>query len=161
MTGLLSNAGRSFLRAFAGTLLVFIPGVLAAPNLGATRGLALAATVASLAAGLKAIQVFIPSLSFASLVGNSFFSSLLDSFARAFLGSFTTLMIGLLGAPEFSASKSAIVAALVAAVTTGIRGVQGLATSSEEPSAGSGFEVADRAAMSENAQQRGVTSATL
>ncbi len=152
MTGLLSNAGRSFLRAFAGSLLVFIPGVLAAPNLGAVRGLALAATVASLAAGLKAVQVFVPALSFASLVKSQFYASLLDSFMRAFLAALFTLLIGLLDAPEFALSKSALIAVIVGAVTAGVRAIQGLATSSENPSAGSGFEVNDRAPLGDNVQ---------
>ncbi len=152
ITGLLSNAGRSFLRAFAGSLLVFIPGVLAAPNLGATRGLALAALVASLAAWLKAVQVFVPALSFASLVKSVFYASLLDSFSRAFLSSFVVLLVGLLESPEFGLSKSALIALVVGAVTAGIRAIQGLATTSEEPSGGSGFEVADRAALGNNVE---------
>lgn len=152
MTGLLSNAGRSFLRAFAGSLLVFLPGVLAAPNLNAVRGLALAATVASIAAGIKSVQVFIPALSFSSLVSSAFLGSLLDSFARAFLGTFSTLLLGLLSAPDFSPSKSALVAVIVGSVTAGTRALQGLSTTSESPSNGSGFEVNDRAPLGDNVE---------
>jgi hypothetical protein len=46
------------------------------------------------------------------------------SFVRAFAASLLTFGVGLANAPEWSFSKSAAVAALVAAVTAGFRAVQ-------------------------------------
>lgn len=142
MTGLLSNAGRSFLRAFIGSLLVLLPGVLAAPNFDGMQGLGLAALISSVAAGLKAIQVFVPQLSFQSLV-DGFAGALLDSFARAFLGAFFVLAPGVLEAPNFAEGKALFVAAIIAAVTAGVRALQGFFTAGE-PVGEAGFDVPDR-----------------
>lgn len=138
MRHLLSEAGRSFLRAFAGSLLILLPGVLAAPDMGQVLGLATAAVIASLVAGFKAIQVFVPQLSFSAYV-DGLAGALLDSFSRAFLASFLVLLEGVLAAPDFDAGKSLFVAALIAAVTAGVRAVQGLFTSGEEPAPNTGF----------------------
>jgi hypothetical protein len=43
MLHLLSEAGRSFLRAFGGAMLILLPGVLAAPNLDQAKGIGVAA----------------------------------------------------------------------------------------------------------------------
>jgi hypothetical protein len=142
MTGLLSNAGRSFLRPFIGSLLVLLPGVLAAPDTGTMTGLALAALIASVAAGLKAVQVFVPQLSFQSLLPG-FSGTLLDSFVRAFLGAFLVLAPGVLDAPNLAEGRALFTAAIVAAVTAGVRALQGFFTQGE-PVGNSGFDVADR-----------------
>jgi len=138
MRHLLSEAGRSFLRAFAGSLLILLPGVLAAPDMNQVLGLATAAIISSVVAGLKAIQVFVPQLSFSAYLPG-LKGALLDSFARAFLGSFVVLLQGVLASPDFDTGKAALIAALIAAVTAGIRAVQGLFTSGEEPAPNSGF----------------------
>ena len=54
MLHLLSEAGRSFARAFGGALIVLLPGILAAPNLDGAIGLGIAALIAALTMGLKA-----------------------------------------------------------------------------------------------------------
>jgi hypothetical protein len=138
MLHLLSEAGRSFLRAFGGSLLILLPGVLSSPDFGTTRGLAVAALIASVTAGLKAIQVFVPRLSFASVIHNAYYV-VADSFARAFLGTFITLVIGLLSAPEFHVTRAALIAVLVGAVTAGIRAIQGFLSNGDVPSPPTGF----------------------
>lgn len=131
MLNVLSEAGRSFLRAFIGSMLILLPGVLAAPNLDEAFGLGVAALIASIAAGIKVIQVFVPQLSFASLVPPGV-GLLLDSFARAFLASLLVLVPGVLNAPNLSEGKALAVAALIAAVTAGVRALQGV-LSPEDP----------------------------
>lgn len=138
MLHLLSEAGRSFLRAFIGALLIFIPGVLAAPDLNAMVGLATAAMIASVAAGLKAVQVFVPQLSFASVMDSQYYV-LLDSFARAFLATFLVMVVDLLSQPNPDLQRSAIIGVLVAAVTAGVRALQGFLSQGERPAPQSGF----------------------
>lgn len=142
MHALLSAAGRSFLRAFVASIIVLGPGILAAPNLDGAVTLGIAAVVASIAAGLKAIQVFLPQVSFVPYV-KAPFGDWLDSFARAFLAAFVTALIGILAMPDFGAWKSAAIAALTGAIAAGIRAVQGLFTPGEKPASAVGLVAAD------------------
>jgi len=52
------KVGLSFVRAFAASLIVLLPGILAAPDLSAAKGLAVAALIAAVTAGIRAIQHF-------------------------------------------------------------------------------------------------------
>lgn len=140
MSTLLSEAGRSFLRAFGGSLVVLLPGILSAPTLHGVAALGIAAIIASLAAGLKAIQVFVPQLSFKSIKQLGAYYVYADSFARAFIAAFITAVVGILVMPTFSVSTSLIIAVVVGAVTAGIRAVQGLLTPGEVPSPQSGIK---------------------
>ena len=142
MGKLLSEAGRSFLRAFAGSLIVFAPGILSAPTLEGAKLLAFSALIASVVAGLKAIQVFVPRLSFKSWLASTRFAAYYvyaDSFVRAFVG---TLLVGLIGwfsLPSFTFDKSLIVGIIVAAVVAAIRAVQGFLSKGEHPAPSKGF----------------------
>lgn len=142
MLELLSEAGRSFLRAFVGSLLILVPGVLAAPDLGGMKALGVAALISSVAAGLKALQVFVPRLSFAELVGEKY-GVFVDSAARAFLGSLLVLLPGVLDAPNLSESKALLIAAIIAAVTSAVRALQGLFTPGDFPAPNTGLSVQD------------------
>ena len=137
MKTLLEKAGLSALRAFIGSIIIFAPGVLAAPDLSQAYLLGVAALVASIAAALKALQVFAPQISFASILPQPT-AAWVDSFTRAFVGTLLTLSIGILNAPDFHIGKAAIVAVLVGAVTAGIRALQGLFTKGEAPAPGTG-----------------------
>jgi hypothetical protein len=143
MFTLLSEAGRSFLRAFGGSLLILLPGVLTSPNLDGAFALAVSALIASIAAGLKAIQVFIPRLSFKSLLAGTRFAlyyTVLDSFVRAFLASLITTLLGVWFAPDFVFSKAALVSLLIGAVTAAIRVVQGAGTRGDVPAPAKGVQ---------------------
>lgn len=139
MKNLLSEAGRSFLRAFIASLIVLVPGLLAAPSLSQIPALAWAASIASVIAGMKAVQVFVPRLSvgfwLTKVLGsaNGPYVSLEDSFIRAFVGTFITLSLGVLAAHSFTEAKSLGIAAVVGAVTAGIRAVEGFFTKGEVP----------------------------
>lgn len=139
MRGLLSAAGRSFLRAFVASVLVLAPGVLAAPNLDQSKALGVAALIASISAALKAIQVFIPQLS----LPFGAYSEIANSFARAFIAAFVVAFVGVLDAPELDFSKAAITAVIVGALTAAIRAVQGAFTPGDFPAPQQGFAVAE------------------
>lgn len=147
MLHLLSEAGRSFLRAFGASLLIFLPGVLVAPNLATATGLAVGALVAALAAGFKAVQVFVPQLSFKSVFPAKYstYALWVDSFARAFLSTFLVMITsGLYAidvhALDLSTFKTLLVSILVGAVAAGFRVVQGLLTKGSLPAPQKGLE---------------------
>lgn len=132
MTDLLQKAGTSFIRAFGVSFLFFATGILSAPNGQAAWALSVAALAASIAAGLRAVQVFVPSLTFASFVSQPL-AAWLDSFFRAAIAAFLVTITGWLAAPDLSTWKSVVLAASIGAVTAGVRALQGLLTKGEKP----------------------------
>jgi hypothetical protein len=135
---LLGEAGRSFLRAFVASIVILAPGVLAAPNLNQSFALGVAALMASVAAGVKVLQVFIPQLSFTAYVGSSV-GPFVDSFARAFIGALVISLPGVLNAPDLSTGRSLGLASIIGAATAGIRALQGLLTKGEGPAPATGI----------------------
>lgn len=133
MNKLLFAAMTSFGRVFGVTFLFAVTGILSAPNQDTAVALSWAALVASLVAGLRALQVFVPSVSFAKVMDQPY-AAWVDSFARAFLGVFITLLTGWLAAPDWSTWKSGLTAVLIGAVTAGVRALQGLVTPGDVPS---------------------------
>lgn len=132
MKNLLRDAGRAALKAFVVTFLTFAGGLLAATNLKEFAALAVAGLVASGVAALKALQVFVPSLSFASVVSQPF-ASWLDAFTIAFLSSFFVLVQGVSDAPDYEAMKAVVVGALIGALQAAFRALEGLFTQGETP----------------------------
>lgn len=135
---LFKRAALSFVRAFAASILVLAPGILAAPNLDAAYGLGVAGLIASFTAAIAAIQVFVPQITWGHIAG--VYGRYLDSFTRAFLGSLLVLGIGVLNSPNLHAARAAGVAALVGAFAAGLKALQELATKgtlTSEPSLGS------------------------
>jgi hypothetical protein len=119
----LGKAGRAFLRAFLAAALTYSTGVLAAPNLNQAYALGVAALAASVAAGLAAVQAYVPALTFKGT-----YAELLNSFTRAALAAFLVSVIGILNAPDLSVGKSAIVGVVIGAISAGLRALQGAAT---------------------------------
>lgn len=113
---LLEKAGASFLRAFVVAVMVYVPGVLNAPNTSAAWALSIAAVYASLAAGLRAIQVLVPQLT----TGNA----IVDSFLRAFLGTLIASTAALLAVPDASVTKAALLGLLIGGLTAAVRAIQ-------------------------------------
>lgn len=138
MTQLLERAGSAFLRAFLVTFVFAVTGILSAPNQQAAVALSWAALAASIVAGLRALQVFIPQLTFAHFIAQPY-AAWVDSFVRAFLGTFITMWAGWLAAPDLSTWKSAVLAIVIGAVTAGVRAIQGLLTKGEDPGPDQGF----------------------
>jgi hypothetical protein len=137
VSALLAAAGRAFLRAFIGSFVTLLLGVLAAPNLDQAYGVGVAALIASVAAGIRAIQEFVPQLSLSGWIPNVY-ASWADAFLRAFVGSLVVTLPGVLDAPDFSTGKALAVAAVIGALTTAVRVIQGLLTPTETPVTGAG-----------------------
>lgn len=138
MTKVLERAGASFLRVFGTSVLFFAPGILNAPDKGTAISLGVAAFAGSVAAGLRAVQEFVPQISWKSLVAGTP-GALLDSFTRAFVGVFIAAETAWLTGLDLSGWKSAGIAAVVAAATAGVRAIQGLLTGGESPAPGAGL----------------------
>ena len=137
MTGLLYAAGTSFLRAFGAAIIVYATGILAAPNKSVAISLSIAALLGSLAAGLRALQVFVPGITFATSVRQPV-AAWLDAFVRAFLATLLVSLTGWLASPDFSTWRSAGLALIVGAGAAGFRALQGLLTSGEQPAPATG-----------------------
>lgn len=58
------------------------------------------------------------------MTAQTFAKKVLFSFVRAFLGAFLVLVPGVLAAPNWTAGKAALVAAVVASATAGVRALQ-------------------------------------
>lgn len=129
---LLSAAGRAFIAAFAVSVVTLSTGILAAPNLNEAYALGVAALFASVAAGVKVLQEFVPQLRFGSYIQQPF-GAYLDAFVQAGLGAFLVSLVGVLNAPDLATAKSLIVAAVVGALMAGFRALQGLVTPGELP----------------------------
>lgn len=134
---LLSSAGRAFIGAFVVSALTLSTGVLAAPNLNQAYALGVAALFASVAAGVKVLQEFVPQLSFGSLLSQPY-AAYADAFLQAGLGAFLISLVGVLNAPDLATAKSLVTGATVGALMAGFRAVQGLLTPGEFPAPGFG-----------------------
>lgn len=139
MKKLLYAAGTSFLRSFGATFIMWAPGILAATNASAGVSLSIAGLVASLAAGFRAVQVFVPQLSFASVIPNRIAAAWADAFTRAALASFLVSITGWLEAPDYHGWRAAGVAAVTGAFAMGFRALQGLLSKDEGPNVGKGL----------------------
>ena len=139
MTSVLEHAGLSFLRAFGASALTYSFGILAAPNLDQARLLATAAVVGSLAAGIRALQTFIPALSLARYL-NPPIGEYADSFGRAFLAALVASLGGINAVPDLGTGKALVTAAIVGALAAGIKALQGSLTKGEPPAPAHGYE---------------------
>jgi hypothetical protein len=138
MTGVLSAAGRAFLRAFVGSMLVLLPGVLAAPNLNEFRGAGIAALIASLTAAFKVLEVFVPQLSVPGKYG-----PILTSGLQAGVSAFIVFFPGVYSAPDLNGLKAALTALLVGVATAIARALQGGFTQGEFPAPARGMTAAE------------------
>jgi hypothetical protein len=132
MNKLLFAAMTAFGRAFLVTFLLAATGILSAPDQTTAVALSLAAFVASIVAGLRALQVFIPQISFKPFLPDPI-GAWVDAFVLAFLASFVTLLTGWLAAPDWSTWRSALTAMVVGALTAAVRALQGLVTNGDRP----------------------------
>jgi hypothetical protein len=78
---------------------------------------------ASVAAGLAAIQTFVPQLTFRYWIGDPA-GRYVDAFVHGFLGAFITALIGILNEPSLATWKSAVIGLIVGAITAGLQGVE-------------------------------------
>ena len=137
MEALLSASGRTFLRVFAASLVVYSTGLLDAPSLSRLVLVGVAALLGSLAAAVASLQQYIPQLTFTEWVGVTY-GKYLDAFTHGFLAALLVAVVGILGAPDLHTARALGAAAVVGAVNAGVRAVQALFTAAEQPLPGFG-----------------------
>jgi hypothetical protein len=137
MDHVLGEAGRAFVKAFASAVLIVAIGVSQQATLHDAVAVGIAGVMAAIAAGLAAVQVFVPRLSVRAYIAG-LAGAAVDSFLHAFLGSFIVAVAGIFQEPNYSAWHALVIAALIGAVNAGLRAVQGLATLGEKPDPTSG-----------------------
>lgn len=125
MHALLSAAGRAFWRVFVAALITLAPGILAAPDLHSAVLVGVAALMASIAAGLRALQAYIPKLSFDTYVGPAL-GRYLDAFAQALLGALVVSIPALLNYPDQGNWDALYTGLIVAGLAALARAVQAL-----------------------------------
>jgi hypothetical protein len=138
MTPLLSAAGRAFARAFGAALIVYAIGALAAPSLDNIKLIGVAALLGCIAAGLRAVQAYVPQIAFAHYLPAPY-GAWVDAFLHGFLASLLVTLPGAFGAPDIGTVKSLAIAALLGALTAGLHAVQSFATPGERPTIGGGL----------------------
>lgn len=132
MRTLFSAIARTFLRVFFAAVVVYAAGVLYAPDLNTAKTLAIAGLLAAIAAGLRAVTVYVPSISIAHYVGNPW-GALADAFLHAFLAALLANWIDLLTTPHYHGTRDILVAIVVGVVGALTRALQGLLTTGESP----------------------------
>lgn len=128
MKALLSAMGRTFLRDFGASLIILIPGILAAPNFNEAYALAVAAIIASISAGIRAIQAYVPQLYIPGVYG-----TIATAVLRSFVAGFLVMALGVLSSPNFAEAKSAFAAGLIAVISGVFVVLQRFLTPSEDP----------------------------
>lgn len=118
------DAGTAFLKAFGVVALAAAIGLLSLPTYNDVGALALAGFCAALAAGLAALQTFVPALSLRRWLVEPW-GSAADAGLHAGLATFLTLAAGWLNAPDFSAWHAFVVGLVVAIANAVLRAVQG------------------------------------
>lgn len=133
----LAAAGRRFLHAAAAAFLVFILGLLAAPDLiaDAVRTYGVVFLIAIAAAALKFIAEIIPFVSVANYVPDRYrvYAAWVDAFIQAAVGSFVVNAPGIFDAPDLKTAGAIAVAVAIGAITAGVRALEGLLTPAERP----------------------------
>jgi hypothetical protein len=127
MRTLFADASRAFVREWLASILILLPGVLAAPNLNQAVALGIAALIASIAAGAKTLQAFVPLLTFAKILPQPY-AAWADAFTRGFLAAFLVSVYGISSMPDLSGWRSVAVGILVGAVSAGARALEATIT---------------------------------
>lgn len=116
MRVILSAMGRAFLRDGLVALLIFGAGIWAAPNLDQRYAIAVAASYAALAAGFRAVRVFVPQLSEAvarALHVPVAYAEVVITGISTFLSGLIVGLTGFFEAPDFATGKAAFIAAMI------------------------------------------------
>jgi hypothetical protein len=127
-----SAVARMFLRVFIAAVVVYLIGVLEAPDLNTARSIAIAGLVAGAAAVLRFATVYIPKITVAHWIGDPW-GSLADSFIHAFLAALIVNALDWLKVPHFHGWRDLWVAIIVGVAGAAVRAVQGLFTTGEFP----------------------------
>jgi len=132
---ILAGAGRRFLHTAAAAFIVFILGLLAAPDLigDNLRIYGLAFLIALGAAALKFIAEVAPFVSVSHYVPEKYkvYAAWVDAFLQAGIASFVVNAPGVFNAPNLKTAGALAVGVLIGALTAGVRAIEGLLTPSE------------------------------
>lgn len=137
MKDILAAAGRRFLHATVAGFVVFVLGLLAAPDLiwDNVRIYGVVFLIAIGAAALKFIAEVAPFLSVANYVPDKYrvYAAWLDAFLQAGIASFVVNAPGIFNAPDLKTAGAVAVGVLVGALTAAARATEGLLTRAERP----------------------------
>jgi hypothetical protein len=133
-----SSAARAFAIAFGSSALILAGPVLDAADVKTAVALGIAALIASIAAGVKALQEYIPQISVGSYVKQPF-GAWIDAFLQGGIGAFAVLLFNWLSAGDVTDWKNWIAAAAIGALQAGLRALQGAVTKGEDPAPATGF----------------------
>lgn len=125
-------------RSMLAALLVVAIGISASPNFDGAVALGLAGLISIVAAGLTAVQAYVPFLSLQSYIPG-IAGKMADAFVRAGLGAFLVSVLGWLAMPDLSTWKSLLIASIVGGINAGLRAIQGAADPNEGPFRGVGI----------------------
>lgn len=133
----LAAAGRRFLHTAGAAFIVFILGLLAAPDL-VLDNLYVYGVVFLVAIGgaaLKFIAEVFPFVSVAQYVPEKYrvYAGWLDAFLQAGVSAFIVVAPGIFDAPDLKTAGALAVAAVLGALTAGVRAIEGLLTPAERP----------------------------
>lgn len=152
MQSLLAAAGKAFLKAFAACLVVLAPGIWKAPDLAGAELVAVSALLASVAAGIAALQVYVPLLTVAAYVKPPW-GPWIDSFLRTFTSGLIALLPGALLAPDLRTVPGLVAAAVLGAFTLAFHVLQGLLTPGQVPAPAVGLPPNGPASLSRPPRQ--------
>lgn len=137
MKALLAAAGRRYLHTAAAAFIVFILGLLAAPNLilDNLRVYGVVFLVALGGGALKFIAEVFPFISVATYVPDRYkiYAAWVDAFLQAAVSAFVVTAPGIFEAPDLKTAAAVAVSVLIGALTAGVRAIEGLLTPSERP----------------------------
>lgn len=131
----LAAAGRRFFHAATAAFFVFLMGLLAAPNLVADNvriyGVVFLGAIG--AAALRFVAEVFPYVSVAQYVPERYrvYAAWIDAFLQAGVSFFVLNAEGIFNAPDLKAAGALAVAALIGAITAGVRALEGLLTPEE------------------------------
>lgn len=138
MKKLLIDAGLGFVRAFVPNLVIWAPGILAAPNLNEMYLVGVAALASSFSAGLKVLKEFVPLFTTAGFLPQPW-AAWVDAFLIGGLGALLVGVINWLNSPDLSLTTAVVVGILVGAGTAAFRALEGTLTKGETPSPDRGY----------------------
>lgn len=127
---ILSAAGRAALRSVFPLVFVLATGLLAAKNLDDIKLQATTFAVTVAIALFTALQAILPQFSWRYYIAETY-AKYADAATQAFAGTFFSLTLGFLAAPDWSTWRSAIVGILVGALNALVRAVQAVFTPTE------------------------------
>lgn len=132
MRTVFSAMGRTFIRVFIATVVIYLYGIAFAPDLKTALSLAAAAILAATASALRAVTTYFPRLTVAHWFGEEY-GKYADAFLHAFAAAVIANWLDILKTPHFHGWRDVLVAVVVGVGGAAVRALQGLLTPGETP----------------------------